>query len=48
MVAEGEGMVRGFGNLTYTLLYSQWITNNDLLGSLSFHLPYKIFHKTKI
>ena len=46
-VAEGEGIVRGSGNLTYTLLYSQWITDKDLLGSVSFHLLYKIFHKTK-
>lgn len=41
-------MVREFGNLMYTLLYSRWITHKDLLGSLSFHLLYKIFHKTKI
>ena len=29
----GEGIVRDFGKVTYTLLYSKWITNKDLLYS---------------
>ena len=33
MVAEGEGIVRDFGKVMYTLLYSKWITNKDLLYS---------------
>ena len=28
-----EGIVREFGKVTYTLLYSKWITNSDLLYS---------------
>ena len=28
-----EGIVRDFGKVTYTLLYSKWITNKDLLYS---------------
>ena len=33
MVAGGEGIVREFGKIMYTLLYSKWITNKDLLYS---------------
>ena len=29
----GEGIVREFGKVMYTLLYSKWITNKDLLYS---------------
>ena len=29
----GEGIVRDFGKVTYTLLYFKWITNKDLLYS---------------
>ena len=29
----GEGIVRDFGKVMYTLLYSKWITNKDLLYS---------------
>ena len=32
-VCWGEGIVREFGKVTYTLLYSKWITNKDLLYS---------------
>ena len=32
MVA-GEGIVRKFGKVMYTLLYFKWITNKDLLNS---------------
>ena len=32
-VCWGEGIVREFGKVTYTLLYSKWITNSDLLYS---------------
>ena len=28
-----EGIVRDFGKVKYTLLYSKWITNKDLLYS---------------
>ena len=28
---EGEGIVTEFGEVMYTLLYSKWITNKDLL-----------------
>ena len=31
MVAEGEGIVRDFGKVMYTVLYLKWITNKDLL-----------------
>ena len=31
MVASGEGRVRDFGKVMYTLLYLKWITNKDLL-----------------
>ena len=31
MVAWGEGRIRDFGNIIYTLLYLNWITNKDLL-----------------
>ena len=30
----GEGIVREFGMDMYTLLYSKWITNKDLLYSI--------------
>ena len=30
---QGEGIVREFGKVMYTLLYSKWITNKDLLYS---------------
>ena len=33
MVARGEGIVREFGKIMCTLLYSKWITNKDLLYS---------------
>ena len=34
MVAGGgEGIVRKFGKVMYTLLYSKWVTNKDLLYS---------------
>ena len=33
MVAEGEGIVRDFGKVMYTLLYLKWLTNKDLLYS---------------
>ena len=33
MVASGEGIVREFGKVTYTLLYSKWITNKDIFYS---------------
>ena len=33
MVAPREGIVREFGMDMYTLLYSKWITNKDLLDS---------------
>ena len=29
----GEGIVRDFGKVMYTLLYFKWITNKDLLYS---------------
>ena len=29
----GEGIAREFGKVTYTLLYSKWITSKDLLYS---------------
>ena len=29
----GEGIVREFGEVTYTLLYLKGMTNKDLLGS---------------
>ena len=29
----GEGIVRDFGKIMYTLQYSKWITNKDLLYS---------------
>ena len=31
MLAGGKGIVRAFGKVMYTLLYSKWITNKDLL-----------------
>ena len=31
MVASGEGRVRNFGKVMYTLLYLKWITNKNLL-----------------
>ena len=31
MVAEGEGIVRDFEKVMYTLLYLKWITNKDIL-----------------
>ena len=34
MVAGGEGIVREFGKIMYTVLYSKWITNKDLLYSI--------------
>ena len=34
MVAGGEGIVREFGEIMYTLLYSKWITTKDLLYSI--------------
>ena len=30
---EGEGIVMELGEVMYTLLYSKWITNKDLLHS---------------
>ena len=33
MVSGGEGEVRDFGKVMYTLLYLKWITNKDLLQS---------------
>ena len=33
MVAQGEGRVKDFGKVMYTLLYLQWITNKNLLSS---------------
>ena len=33
MFAGGEGTVREFGKVMYTLLYLKWITNKDLLCS---------------
>ena len=30
---QGEGIVQEFGMDMYTLLYSRWMTNKDLLGS---------------
>ena len=33
MVDEGEGVVREFEKVTYSLRYSKWITNKDLLYS---------------
>ena len=30
---HGEGVVRDFGKVMYTLLYLKWITNKDLLYS---------------
>ena len=30
---QGEGIVEDFGKVMYTLLYSKWITNKDLLYS---------------
>ena len=33
MVFGGEGVVRDFGKVMYTLLYFKWITNKDLLYS---------------
>ena len=33
MVVGMEGIVRDFGEGIYTLLYSKWITNKDLLYS---------------
>ena len=30
---RGEGIVREFGKIMYTVLYSKWITNKDLLYS---------------
>ena len=30
---QGKGIVRDFGKVMYTLLYSKWITNKDLLYS---------------
>ena len=32
-VAGGEGIVRDFGKVMYTLLYLKWITNKNLLYS---------------
>jgi len=29
----GEGIIREFGKVTYTLQYSKWITTKDLLYS---------------
>ena len=33
-VGSGEGIVRGFGKVMYTLLYSKGITDRDLLCSI--------------
>ena len=39
----GEGIIREFGKIMYTLLYSKWITNKDLLystlNSTQCHVP---------
>ena len=32
---QGEGIVRVFGKVIYTLLHLKWITNKDLLYSTS-------------
>lgn len=34
MVTWGEGIVRDFGKIVYTLLYLEWITSKDLLYSV--------------
>ena len=34
LVTRGKGIVRGFGQVIYTLLYSKQITNKDLLYSI--------------
>ena len=31
MAAQGEGTVKDFGKVMYTLLYFKWITNKTLL-----------------
>ena len=31
MITGGEGIVREFGKVMYSLLYSKWITSKDLL-----------------
>ena len=33
MAAGGEGIVKDFGKVMYTLLYLKWITNKNLLCS---------------
>ena len=33
MIAKVEGIVRDFGKVMYTLLYSKWVTNKKLLYS---------------
>ena len=33
MVSQGEGIVRDFGKIMYTLLHLKWITNKILLYS---------------
>ena len=33
MAASGEGIVKDFGKVMYTLLYLKWITNRKLLYS---------------
>ena len=43
MVAQGEEIVKEFGSLRDTLIYSKWITNKDLLystwNSTQCHMP---------
>ena len=34
MVAGGQGIVKDFGMVKYTLLYLKWITNKNLLYSI--------------
>ena len=34
LVTRGKGIVRGFGQVIYTLLYSKQITNKDLRYSI--------------
>ena len=34
MVARGQGIVKDFGMVKYTLLYLKWITNKNLLYSI--------------
>ena len=42
MVTSGEGIVREFGMDLYTVLYSKWIINEDLLYSTRDYIQYLI------